>query len=93
MNICKVFEAQYVKGQGHSQDHVTSVQNERTTEHVCFVFEKRYGKDFEFCVRFDSKEHPISCDCKKYSDVEMLCCHALRMYNAHCVKQVPVSIY
>ena len=40
INMYKVYEAEHVKGQGCYQDHVNSVQNERITKHVYFVFEK-----------------------------------------------------
>ena len=41
INICKVFEAKYVKGKGCYQDHMRSIQNKRTTKNVYFVFQKR----------------------------------------------------
>jgi len=67
---------------------MSSVQNQRTTEYVYFVFEKWYGKDFEFCVRFHAKDHIIFCDCKKYSEVGIPCYHAFQIYNVHYVRQI-----
>ena len=45
--------------------------------------------DGEWKVSFDPIETSISCTCKKFKTFRMLCCHALKVFEANEVKCVP----
>lgn len=88
-NLYKVFENEYIKGEGCCQDLVSSSETPFGTEHTYVVYENRLSKKFGFVVRFYLPDHNIVCDCRKYSECGILCCHCLRIFNVHCVAKVP----
>jgi len=88
-NLYKVFENEYIKGGGCCQDLLSSSVTPYGIEHTYVVYKNRLSKKFEFVVRFNLREHNIVCDCKKYSESGILCCHCLRIFNVHCVAKVP----
>jgi len=87
-NLYKVFENEYIKGEGCCQDLLSSSETPYGTEHTYVVYENRLLKKFGFVVRFNLPGHNIVCDCKKYSESGILCCHCLRIFNIHCVLTV-----
>ena len=88
-NLCKVFENEYIKGEGCCQDLLSLSETPYGTEHTYVVYENRLLKKFGFVVRFNLPNHNIVCDCKKYSESSILYCHCLRIFNAHCVPKIP----
>ncbi|XP_019177881.1 PREDICTED: protein FAR1-RELATED SEQUENCE 5-like [Ipomoea nil] len=40
-------------------------------------------------VIFNSRQIDIGCSCKLFTELEILCCHCLRILNVHCVSEVP----
>ena len=50
INMYKFAKVEYMKGQGCAQDHVSFVQNERTTEHVYFIFENDMVRTLGFVL-------------------------------------------
>ncbi|XP_028792494.1 protein FAR-RED IMPAIRED RESPONSE 1-like [Neltuma alba] len=48
-----------------------------------------YDKKREFNLTFDPSTETISCSCKKFERVGILCCHALRVLNERDVKLLP----
>jgi len=89
VNIYKLFEFEYIKGEGCSQESVSSVETPTGTDYVYFVFENYDANQFAFEVRLCSDDHTVTCSYKKSSNECILCCHCLRIYNMHCVQKLP----
>jgi len=83
-----VFENEYIKGEGCCQDLLSSSETLYGAEHTYVVYENRLLKKFGFVVRFNLPDYNIVCDCKKYSESGILCCHCLWIFNVHCVPKV-----
>ena len=49
-NLYKVFENEYIKGEGCCQDALSSTETPYGTEHVYVVCENRFSKKFGFMV-------------------------------------------
>ena len=92
-NLYKVFENEHIKGEGCCQDLLSSSETLYGIEHTYVVHENRLSNKFGFVVRFNLPDHNIACDCKKYSESGILCCHYLRIFNVHCVAKVPDHIF
>ena len=61
-NLYKVFENEYIKGEGCCQDLLSSSQTSYSTEHTYVMYENCLSKKFEFVVRFNVPDHNIVCD-------------------------------
>jgi len=88
-NLYKVFENEYIKGEGCYQDLLSSSETPYGTEYTYVVYENHLSKKFGFVVRFNLPDHLIVCDCKKYSESDIFCSHCLRIFNVHYVPKVP----
>jgi zinc finger SWIM domain-containing protein 3 len=47
------------------------------------------NEDGEYIVSFDSVEKTISCSCRKFETVGILCCHALKVFYLLDIKTIP----
>ena len=43
----------------------------------------------EWRVEFNPNAHEISCTCKMFEFIGILCCHSLKVYESKCVRFVP----
>ena len=50
------------------------------------------NKDGEYIVSFDSVEKTISCNCRKFETVGILCCYALKVFDLLDIKTI-LNIY
>jgi len=58
-NLCKVFENEYIKGEGCCQDLLSLSETPYGTEHTYVVYENRLSQKFGFVVRFNLPDHNI----------------------------------
>ena len=59
-NLYKVFENEYIKGEGYCQDLLSSSKTPYGTEHTYIVYENRFSKKFGFVVRFNLPDENIT---------------------------------
>ncbi|CAH9079359.1 unnamed protein product [Cuscuta epithymum] len=84
LEIFKLFQEQYLKGMSHFFKLVT--QN----CHDCVYHVWLDGVDLiRHSVTFNANDNTVTCTCKMFSEVGILCRHILRIYNIHCVKCIP----
>ena len=54
------------------------------------VFEVKEENSERVCiVRFDHLNNNISCSCKKFESLGILCCHALRVFSIKNLTRIP----
>ncbi|XP_028783199.1 protein FAR1-RELATED SEQUENCE 5-like [Neltuma alba] len=82
--IFKLFEREYLDGVG-------TLFKEIKRDGDIFYYELWVdGKESKrWVVQFNSSNENVTCSCKKFESMGILCAHALRVYNIKCVTRVP----
>ncbi|CAH9119965.1 unnamed protein product [Cuscuta europaea] len=84
LEIFKLFQEQYLKG----MSHFFKLMTENSHHYVYHVWLN--GVDLiRHNVTFNGNDNTVTCSCKMFSEVGILCRHILRIYNIHCVKCIP----
>ncbi|XP_021731731.1 protein FAR1-RELATED SEQUENCE 1-like isoform X2 [Chenopodium quinoa] len=79
-----LFEEEFIKGT--ACDHKDAGVN--FPEYYYHLW--RPGKDMiKHEVVFNKETHEICCTCMLFSEMGLLCCHALRIYHMNCVHKIP----
>ena len=81
--IFKIFQDQY------DLASVAMIKNRRDDLLVHTYTVVLLNKDGEYIVSFDSIEKTISCNCRKFETVGILCCHALKVFDLLDIKTIP----
>nr|CAD1826976.1 unnamed protein product [Ananas comosus var. bracteatus] len=51
----------------------------------------KHGEKKVFTVKFDKSDYTISCSCKLFETLGLLCCHALRVFLVNNVNEIPAQ--
>ena len=84
--VYQMFEEQFVKGAA-CEHEIVGVEK---FVHHYYVWRPKV--DFmKHQVKFDKESHSVSCTCKYFSEVGLLCLHSLRVYHLQCVGRIPAG--